>query len=407
MLRAFRAVALTAGLTLTACGQQTTPIPQQPLPPPRTLTIGIKFDQPGLSVRAPDGTPHGFDIDTARYIAAKLGVTPDHITWKEARSDQRENLLNSGAVDFVVASYSITAGRQQLVSFAGPYLMTGQDLLVRQSEKDIERPEDLDGRTVCTAEGSTSADKIRRSFAQDVKLSTRDTYTQCVADLISGTADAVSTDDVILAGFAHEHPGMLRVAGHRFTRERYGIGIRKGDLDLQTRITAIVRMMIDDGSWRRFLEGNLAATGYVPLPEPVVFNAPDRAVEPGDPTTLDADLVQTTKAVTATSNARDWEGFRSLVCPETADEIDQIVLQYTPQYDKTLGAEVKSAGFTNTVTGVTQTDPNNATFAFHEAFTNVPDKYRGYFKDIDYTGTMVRREGSWKLCGLAADFVEP
>ncbi|QLY30224.1 glutamate ABC transporter substrate-binding protein [Nocardia huaxiensis] len=407
MKRVVRTAAITAGLVLASCGQETRPDTAAPAPPPRTLTIGIKFDQPGLSTRGPDGKPRGFDVDTAVYIAGKLGVQPEHITWREARSDQRENLLNSGTVDFVVASYSITAGRQQLVSFAGPYLLAGQDLLVRQSERGITRPEDLNGRTVCTAEGSTSAEKIRRSFARSVELSTRDTYDRCVADLIAGTVDAVSTDDVILAGFAAEHVGTLKLVGHRFTRERYGVGIRKGDIDLQARITSAIRMMIADGSWRRAMETHLSATGYRPFAAPLVFNAPDRALTPADPTTLDPDLLRTTRAIAATSNARDWEGFRTLVCPETADAIDEIVTHYTPQYDKSLATEVKNAGFTNTITGVTQTDPNAATFVFHEAFTNVPEKYKQYFKDIDYTGTMVRRNGEWKLCALDADFVEP
>ncbi|WP_067710776.1 glutamate ABC transporter substrate-binding protein [Nocardia yamanashiensis] len=406
MKRVLRSAAVAAGLMVASCAQDREPEPA-PQPPPRTLTIGIKFDQPGLSTRTADGKPTGFDVDTAVYIADRLGVRPEHITWREARSEQREELLNSGTVDFVVASYSITAGRQQLVSFAGPYLIAGQDLLVRQSETGIERPEDLNGRTVCTAEGSTSAEKIRRSFARNVRLSTRDTYAQCVADLISGTVDAVTTDDVILAGYAREHPGTLRVVGHRFTRERYGVGVRKGDLALQSQITAAIRTMIADGTWRRTMAANLVTTGSKPFTAPVVFNAPDQPLTPGDPTTLDPDLVRVTKAISATSNARDWEGFRSLVCPETADAIDEIVTTYTPQYDKTLGPEVKTAGFTNTVTGVTQSDPDTATFVFHEAFTNVPEKYRHYFKDIDYTGNLVRRNGEWKLCSLAADFVEP
>ncbi|WP_330182628.1 glutamate ABC transporter substrate-binding protein [Nocardia sp. NBC_01503] len=406
MKRVFRTGAIATGLVLAACAQQAPAVQELQLPP-RGMTIGIKFDQPGLSTRTAGGKPQGFDVDTAVYIAGKLGVGPEHITWREARSEQRENLLTSGAVDFVVASYSITAGRRQLVSFAGPYLMAGQDLLVREGERAIERPEDLNGRTVCTAEGSTSAEKIRRSFARTVKLGTRDTYAQCVADLISGTVDAVTTDDVILAGFAREHPGVLRLVGHRFTRERYGVGIRKGDLDLQSRITDAIRMMVDDGSWRRAMQVHLVADGYQPLSPPTVFNAPDKAVAPGDPTTLDPELVSTARAVAATSNARDWEGFRSLVCPENADAIDEIVLQYTPQYDRDIGTEVKSAGFTNNVTGITQNDPDSATFILRESFTNVPEKYSHYFKDIDYTGTMVRRAGAWKLCSLTADFVEP
>ncbi|MFI6867491.1 glutamate ABC transporter substrate-binding protein [Nocardia sp. NPDC050406] len=395
--------AIAVGLTVAACGEEVKPVVQQP----PTLTVGIKFDQPGLSVMGPDGRPRGFDADTATYIAGRLGVAPEHIIWREARSDQREQLLNSGAVDFVVASYSITAGRQEQVSFAGPYFVAGQDLLVRQSEKSIERPEDLNGRTVCTAEGSSSADKIRKNFASRAKLVTRDTYVQCVGDLINGTVDAVSTDDVILAGFAAQHPGTLRVTGHRFTRERYGVGVRKGNIDLQARITQAIRMMIDDGSWRRSIAENLGTSGHRTLPPPPVFNAPDKEIAPGDLTQLDPELVQITQSIAATFNAQDWEGFQQLVCPETAQDIDDLVIQYTPQYDRTLGPEVKAAGFTKTITGITQTSPDSATYLAHESFSNIPDKYRHYFKDIDYTGTMVRRDGAWKLCSIAADFVEP
>ncbi|WP_282783388.1 MULTISPECIES: glutamate ABC transporter substrate-binding protein [unclassified Nocardia] len=396
---------IAVGLTVAACGEESEPAvpPQQP----PSLTVGIKFDQPGMSVMGPDGVPRGFDADAATYIAGKLGVTPEHIVWKEARSEDRERLLNSGAVDFVVASYSITAGRQQQVSFAGPYLVAGQDLLVRQSERKIERPEDLNGRTVCTAEGSSSADKIRKDFAARADLVTRDTYVQCVADLLTGTVDAVSTDDVILAGYAAQHPGTLRVVGHRFTREHYGVGVRKGDIDMQARITRAIRMMIDDGTWRRAIEANISPSGHRTLPPPPVFNAPDKEIAPGDRTQLDPELVRITEAIAATFNAQDWEGFQQLVCPETAQDIDDLVIQYTPQYDRTLGPEVRSAGFTKTITGITQTSPNSATYLAHESFTNIPEKYRRYFKDIDYTGTMVRRDGEWRLCSIAADFVEP
>lgn len=394
---------LVAGMTVAACGEESKPVVQQA----PSLTVGIKFDQPGMSVMGSDGRPRGFDADTATYIASKLGVAPEHIAWKEARSDQREQMLNSGAVDFVVASYSITAGRQEQVSFAGPYLVAGQDLLVRQSESRIERPEDLNGRTVCTAEGSSSADKIRKNFASRVNLVTRDTYIQCASDLLNGTVDAVSTDDVILAGYAAQHPGTLRVVGHRFTRERYGVGVRKGNIDLQARVTQAIRMMIDDGTWRRSIADNINPSGHRTLPPPPVFNAPDKEIAPGDLTQLDPALVNTTNSIAATFNAQDWESFQQLVCPETAEDIDDLVIQYTPQYDRTLAPEVKSAGFTKTITGITQTSPDSATYLAHESFTNIPEKYRHYFKDIDYTGTMVRRDGSWKLCSIAADFVEP
>ncbi|PXX56318.1 ABC-type amino acid transport substrate-binding protein [Nocardia tenerifensis] len=371
-----------------------------------TLTIGVKFDQPGLSAMGTSGKPAGFDVDTAAYIADKLGVDADHITWKEAPSAQRESMLNDGTVDFIVASYSITAPRQQQVSFAGPYLVAGQDLLVRKDETRIDRPEALDGRTVCSAEGSTSAAKIKKDFAAGVNSTARPTYSACVDDLLAGTADAVTTDDVILAGYAAQHPDKLRVVGHPFTRERYGVGVKKGDTELQGRITSAIQDMISDGSWERSVSKNLAPSGFRPLSAPVVFNAPDTAVTAVDPNTLDPELVKVVNRLAETSNNQQWDEFNTMTCPDAAPAINALVKQYTPQFDERIGPDVKDAGFTNTITGITQTGPDSATFLAHESFTNVPDKYRQYFKDIDYTGTMQRQNGAWKLCNLAADFVE-
>lgn len=404
MKRVILAVALAGGLALTACAQDK-PVSSVATGEP-ALTIGIKFDQPGLSVMGSDGTPKGFDVDTASYIANKLGVKPEKVTWKETRTDQREQMLNSGAVDYVVASYSITAERQQQVSFAGPYLVVGQDLLVRADETGINRPEDLNGRTVCSVRGSTSAERIRKDFATDAKLTTRESYSACVDELLASTVDAVTTDDVILAGFAAQHAGKLRVVGHPFARDRYGVGVKKGNTELQGKITSAIQEMIGDGSWEQSVTTNFAPSGYKPLPPPPVFNAPDRPIAAGDSTKLDPELVKTVDAIAATANARDWDGFGQHVCPEALDAIDQLVMQYTPQYDETLGEEVKSTGFTYSITGITQTGPDAATFLAHESFTDVPDKYNGYFKDIDFTGTMERRDGRWKLCALAADFVE-
>lgn len=109
------------------------------------IRVGIKFDQPGLGFKK-SGTYVGFDVDVAKYIAKKLGYSEDQIVWKEAPSKQREAMLQNGDVDFIVATYSITDERKKVVSFAGPYFVAGQDLLVRKDETSINGPEDLNGQ---------------------------------------------------------------------------------------------------------------------------------------------------------------------------------------------------------------------------------------------------------------------
>ncbi|MGW0247817.1 glutamate ABC transporter substrate-binding protein [Nocardia goodfellowii] len=397
MKRSILAVPLMAALLPVACARSEVAAPE--------YVVGIKYDQPGLSLMA-EGGPRGFDVEVANYIAAHLGTEPGEITWVEAPTSKREDLLRGGDVDFVVGSYSITADRLRQVAFAGPYFVAGQDLLVRAAETTIERPEDLNGRTVCSVAGSTSADKIKQDFATGVKLTTREGFSACVDDLRARKVDAVTADDVILAGYAAQSPGELRVVGHPFTRERYGVGVRKGDTELRSKITAAIQSMIADGSWDRAVRTHLAPSGYTPFPAPPVFTATGAQIQPGDPATLDPALVRTVSQLTEAANTQQWETFDSMICPEASPAVSSFVMQYTPQYDNHLGPEVMDADYRHTATGIAQHTPDSATFLARETFSNIPAKYRQYFKDIDYAATMTRRDGHWRLCGLAADFVE-
>ncbi|WP_199434247.1 glutamate ABC transporter substrate-binding protein [Qaidamihabitans albus] len=231
-----------------------------------TLTIGIRFDQPGLSERTVDGRFVGFDVDVAEFVAGELGVAAGDITWRETTPAQRETDISSGAVDLVVAAYSITEGRKEQVSFAGPYFKTGQDLLVRTSDTGIDGPEALAGRRLCSVTGSTSAAQVKDQFAQSVQLVEYPRNSDCVTALLAGQVDAVTTDAVILAGYVAQNPELLRLVGEHFSTERYGVGLRKGDTDGQAAIATAIEKMIDSGAWRESLERNLGPD--YPLPDP-------------------------------------------------------------------------------------------------------------------------------------------
>ncbi|CAM3628559.1 glutamate ABC transporter substrate-binding protein [Smaragdicoccus niigatensis] len=236
------------------------------------LTIGIKFDQPGLGQRNPDGTYSGFDVEVAKYVAGKLGVQPDYITFKESPSAQRETLIQNGEVDFIVATYSITDKRKEKVSFAGPYFVAGQSLLVKADNVDITGPESLNnGKKLCSVTGSTSAQKVKEKFAKDVQLQEFDTYSACVEALRNGAIDAVTTDDIILAGYSAQSPGDFKVVGKPFSTENYGIGLAKDNTELRNKINDAIEAMIADGSWKKAFEDTVGKSGY-PLPAPPQVN---------------------------------------------------------------------------------------------------------------------------------------
>lgn len=230
-----------------------------------SITIGIKFDQPGLGLK--DGSAYtGFDVEVAKYVASELGYSENQITWKESPSAQRETLIEGGQVQLIFATYSITDARKARVSFGGPYFIAGQDLLVRADDTSITGPDALNGKKLCSVTGSTSAKKIKDTLSKGADLQELDTYSKCVTALAAGTLDAVTTDNVILAGYAaqDQYKGKLKVVGKPFSTERYGIGLKKGDTALCTKVNTAVAKMVSSGAWKAALDKTVGPSGFTP-----------------------------------------------------------------------------------------------------------------------------------------------
>lgn len=225
-----------------------------------TIKIGTKYDQPGLGIMI-DGEPQGMDVDIAKAIAEKMGYGDDQIEWVESVSAQRETMLETGQVDMIVATYSITDARKEKVQFAGPYFVAGQDLLVA-SDSDITGPDDLEGRILCSVAGSTSAVNVQEAVP-GVQLQEYASYSECMEQLASGTIEALTTDDTILAGFAaqDQYAGQFKVVGNPFSEELYGVGLPKDD-DRCEDINGFVTELWDDGTMEQIIADNLGAAGY-------------------------------------------------------------------------------------------------------------------------------------------------
>ncbi|WP_231645890.1 glutamate ABC transporter substrate-binding protein [Mycolicibacterium mengxianglii] len=258
------AVAVALPLTLSACGGDSGGGESGG---GDTISIGTKFDQPGLGLKNPDGTMSGFDVDVATYVAGELGYAPDKIEWVESPSAQRENLIQNGQVQFIAATYSITDARKEKVDFAGPYLITGQSLLVRADNADITGPASLENnKKLCSVSGSTPAQKIKDEYP-GVQLQQYDTYSACIEALKNGAIDAVTTDETILAGYAAQTPGAFKIVGDTFSEEKYGVGLKKDDSELRTKINDALEKMESSGAWKEAFDKNLGPAG-ITAPQP-------------------------------------------------------------------------------------------------------------------------------------------
>jgi glutamate transport system substrate-binding protein len=230
----------------------------------KKITIGTKFDQPLFGQKGPDGNPRGFDVAIGSLIASQLGIPYEKIQWVETVSVNREPFVQQGRVDLVVATYTINDERKKVIDFAGPYYEAGQSLMVLKSNNDIKGPEDLAGKPVCSVEGSTPAAHIVNAYG--AKLVATDSYAKCLEPLRNGQVVAMTTDNVILAGFADQNPGEFKIVGEPFTKEPYGIGLKKGDNEFRAFINDVLEKAEKDGTWKRLWEET--AGKVLPAPSP-------------------------------------------------------------------------------------------------------------------------------------------
>lgn len=235
------------------------------------ITVGHKTDQPGVGFQgATDKVPSGFDIEVAKLLIADLCIDPasDNVNWEETISDNREPYLESGKVDVVLASYSITDDRQKVVGQAGPYMVTGQQVLVGADSK-ITGIDDLKGKEVCSVTGSTSLENVKAKGAKGVGA---DSYSECAEKVLDGTYEAMSTDGTILAGLAAQNEGKLKVVGDEFSTENIGVGYGKDHPEMCEWIDGVLTDAFEDGGWAKAFELTLGPSG-VETPEPPKLQA--------------------------------------------------------------------------------------------------------------------------------------
>jgi glutamate transport system substrate-binding protein len=236
------------------------------------ITIGVKFDVPLFGLKNPTNNQiEGFDVEMGKAITKAIFGDDTKVEFVEAVSKNREPFIQEGKVDLVISTYTINDTRKEVVDFAGPYYVAGQDILVKSGDDKIKGVEDLDGKKVCSVTGSTSLKNVQEKAPKADLSIVFDKYSLCVEALKDGRVEAVTTDDIILLGFVADSGGKLKLVGKPFTTEPYGIGLKKGDTELRTFVNDVLDATYADGTWKTAFDKTVGKSGQ-PAPTPPPLN---------------------------------------------------------------------------------------------------------------------------------------
>lgn len=235
-----------------------------------TLKIGVKDDQPGLSIfDKKSRTYKGYDIDLAYAVAESMGYSKGEVAFTTVATDYRSTALKTKQVDLVIASYSITDDRKTAapggysVDFAGPYYEASRGFLVREKSakytiNDSSDLRDL-GVEVCTARESTYEKALPKQGFTMAK-SQPNTYQDCLDKLLDPKSDvyAVASDDIILAGYVEANPGKVRRLENIQGAEGYGVAMRPKTPVLKGEVCSALRTILDSRVWEDMYKENLS-----------------------------------------------------------------------------------------------------------------------------------------------------
>ncbi|MCI1285657.1 glutamate ABC transporter substrate-binding protein [Companilactobacillus formosensis] len=251
--------------TLSACGSK--PLSSQNIlendRQSKTITWGVKADTKLLGlIDVKDGKEKGFEIDLATALTKKMLGKDAKAKFVTVTSQSRIPLLKNGNIDAIIATMTITPERQKTIDFSNSYFDAGQSLLVKDNSS-VKKVEDLNNKTIIGVVGSNSVENVKK-FAPKAQVLQLPDYAQALTALKSGQGDALTTDNVILAGMAVNNPG-YKLQGKAFTTEPYGIGINKGQDDFRKAVNKALKEVQQDGTYNKLIVkwfGNVPGFNY-------------------------------------------------------------------------------------------------------------------------------------------------
>ena len=226
----------------------------------RTSFLFSQLDETDNGIR-------GFDAGLYQLLARYILGDESKYEVTQVDSSTHESVLQSGQVDAVFATYSITDARKEVISFAGPYYTSKQAVLVKAGNTEITGVDDLAGKIVATQSGSTGPE-ILAEFAPEATVQEFANDQEARTALEQGRVDAYVTDYTLLLNAIVKNPGAYEIAGDVFGPEdNYGIGLPL-DSDGVAFVNDFLQKIEDNGTWAELWKISLGdRTGIETVPE--------------------------------------------------------------------------------------------------------------------------------------------
>lgn len=224
------------------------------------LRVGVKSDVPGFSMQDLSGNYAGLEVDLAKKLAEAMGLKADDVVFTAVTAKTRGQLLDTGDIDMVLATFTITEERKQIWNFSSSYYTDAVSLLVKKNS-GISGYADLTNKRIGVAEGSTSKDALIKAAKENgVTLTDTDNiqtfpdYPSIKAALDAGQVQAFCVDGSILSGYLDPSTEILSTV--RFAPQEYGVTTKLSNKGLASFVEEKITGWLSDGTIDKIISAN-------------------------------------------------------------------------------------------------------------------------------------------------------
>jgi putative glutamine transport system substrate-binding protein len=210
------------------------------------LKVGIKEDVPGFGFYNKDTMQYeGLEIDIAKLIAKEFTGDEGNAYFIPVTESTREELLNNGDVDIMIATFTITEERKKLFKFSPPYYTDYIGIMVK-NDSNIKILEDLSGKTIAIVNRTTTRETLLKAlYKYGVNYVRHESAAEARMALELGTADAFSLDCSILNGYMDDTTIILK---QKLSRQPLGVATSLNNVTLSNSISKLIDEWLDDGT---------------------------------------------------------------------------------------------------------------------------------------------------------------
>ncbi|WP_099205741.1 cysteine ABC transporter substrate-binding protein [Scatolibacter rhodanostii] len=230
------------------------------------IVIGVFSDKAPFGYIDSQGEYQGYDVYFARRIAKDLGVEVEFVSLEPS---SRVEYLETAKVDIVLANFTVTAERAEVVDFALPYMKVALGV-VSPDNALITDVKDLEGKTLIVAKGTTAETYFSENHPE-INLLKFDQYTETFNALIDGRGDAFSTDNTEVLAWALQNEGYTVGIESIGNPDTIAAAVQKGNTELLNWINDEIKTLADEQFFHKNFEETLAPVyGDAVLPENLV-----------------------------------------------------------------------------------------------------------------------------------------